>query len=331
MNRILQNPRFQEVYRRLSTVKLNPRRHTALDVLEHSELAARIAVRLGELNASSSEELHLLEDLGRAHDVGKVTGSSHPERSLEVLRDCGVEDPALLGLVKWHDTALPWHRAAQRGEPPTVKAWRRLAREVDVRMLCMFAVADRADAPGGWRRNAPTPWFLKEARARSLVGDLQLDVPEHPSEICAGGALVREGECGRELLLIRVRSDGYELPKGGVEFDESAEETAIREVREESGALGLLQAQRHLGDVRYLVGEGSGRYLKRVRYFVLASKGELQIGGLPHRTLERVWTGAEAVGSIPLVNEDLRPLLAAALEDQGHGGLTSSRPTGTCT
>ncbi|MBI5549543.1 MAG: NUDIX domain-containing protein [Deltaproteobacteria bacterium] len=318
MNRVIENPRFLEMYRRLATVTLNPRRHTAPNVLDHSELAARIAVRLGELNSCTWEELNLLEDLGRAHDVGKATGTSRPERSVEVLRDCGVEDATFLSLVKWHDTALPWYRAAQRGEPPSEKAWRRLAREVDLRLLCVFTVADRADAPGGWRRNAPTPWFVKAAHERSLVGSLHLDVPEHPSETSAGGVLVREGERGRELLLIRVRADGFELPKGGIEFDESAEEAASREVHEETGVLSRLQVRRHLGDVSYLVDHACGRFLKRVRYFVLVPEGELRVGNSPNRTLERVWLRSESVESIPLVNEDLRPLLRAALVEDGH-------------
>src|SRR5689334_4692975 len=192
MDRVLSHDRFAETFRRLAGVALNPRRHTAANALEHSEAVAARAGALARANGCSEREACLLEDLGRAHDIGKVTGTARPERSLEVLRECGVEDPALLALVKWHDTNLPWYLASTKGQPPSDKAWRRLAAEVDLRLLSIFMVADRVDAPPGWRRNAPIVWFLGEARARGLISGLVLDLPEHPSEISAGGALVRE-------------------------------------------------------------------------------------------------------------------------------------------
>src|SRR5688572_20059105 len=166
MNGILQNPRFAELYQQLADVSLNPRRHTAANALEHSEAVAAQAEALARANALPEADIRLLADLGRAHDIGKVTGAARPERSLELLRECGVGDSALLALVKWHDTNLPWYMAAQRGQPPSEKAWRRLCSEIDLRALAIFMVADRVDAPPGWRRNAPVVWFLEQARGR---------------------------------------------------------------------------------------------------------------------------------------------------------------------
>lgn len=317
MDRILDHERFAETFRQLAGVSLNPRRHTAANALAHSEAVAARAAALGRANACTEREVCLLEDLGRAHDIGKVTGTARPERSLEVLRDCGVADPALLALVKWHDTSLPWYLAQAKGQPPSDKAWRRLAAEVDLRLLALFMVADRVDAPPGWRRNAPTSWFLREARARGLVSGLTLDLPDHPSEISAGGALVRDRGGARELLLIRVRAEGFELPKGGIEWDELPEDAALRETREEAGVASALQVGRELPSVDYFVGDGEGdgdgRYRKRVRYFVLGSAAEVELGALPDRTRERRWIGADEARTIPLVNDALRPLLAAAL------------------
>ncbi|HWO24657.1 MAG TPA: NUDIX domain-containing protein [Kofleriaceae bacterium] len=321
MDRILDHERFAETFRQLAGVSLNPRRHTAANALAHSEAVAARAAALARANGCTEREVCLLEDLGRAHDIGKVTGTARPERSLEVLRDCGVEDPALLALVKWHDTNLPWYLAQAKGQPPSDKAWRRLAAEVELRLLALFMVADRVDAPPGWRRNAPTVWFLREARARGLVSGLVLDLPESPSEICAGGALVRGGGGARELLVIRVRAEGYELPKGGIEWDELPEAAAARETREEAGVASELAAGPELGAVDYFVGEGAERYRKRVRYFALGAGtgtsagtgGELALGPLPERTRERRWIGADEARTIPLINEELRPLLAGAL------------------
>lgn len=320
MESILNSEGFANAFRRLAEVRLNPRRHTAANALEHSEAVAARAVALARANQCSEREMRLLEDLGRAHDIGKVTGTARPERSLEVLRECGIEDVEFLSLVKWHDTSLPWYLANSRGQPPSGKAWRRLASEVNVRLLCIFMVADRVDAPPGWRRNAPTAWFLSEARARGLIPEVTLDLPGEPSEISAGGALVQQLEGRREVLLIRVRSDGYELPKGGIEWDELPGDAAVRETREEAGIESVPRAEADLGHLDYFVGEGGDRHLKRVRYFRLSSAGPVELGPLPERTRERRWLGVDDARSVALVNEALRALILSALERPDAGG-----------
>jgi 8-oxo-dGTP pyrophosphatase MutT (NUDIX family) len=303
MSSLLENTKVREAFARLEDVRLNPRRHTAANARAHSEAVATHAGRLARANGCSEAEAHLLEDLGRVHDIGKITGTAQPARSLDVLAQCGVSDPTLLSLVKWHDTNLPWSRAAARGEAPSDKAWRRLAAEVDVRLLALFMVADRVDAPPGWRRNAPLQWFLTEARTKNLLGDLALDLPDHASEVCAGGALVRPGP---EVLVVRVRAEAFELPKGGIEWDELPEEAAVREAREEAGLEGPLTAVEPLGEVDYFVG-----HRKRVRYFRLT--GDALEAPLPPRTRERRWVSSPEVEKLPLVNEELRPILFFAL------------------
>ncbi|MFZ5890452.1 MAG: NUDIX domain-containing protein [Myxococcota bacterium] len=319
MENILNNACFAATFRRLAQVHLNPRRHTAANALEHSEAVAARAAALARANDCGERETSLLEDLGRAHDIGKVTGTARPERSLEVLRECGIDDAAFLALVKWHDTSLPWYLAKTRGQPPSEKAWRRLASEVDPRLLCLFMVADRVDAPAGWRRNAPTVWFLDEARQRGLIGDMILDLPDEPSEISAGGALIQQLEGRREVLLIRVRSDGYELPKGGIEWDELPSDAAVRETREEAGIESMLHAEADLGHVDYFVGEGGDRHLKRVRYFRLSSADPIALGPLPEGTRERRWLGVDDARSLALINEALRALILSALERPDPG------------
>lgn len=324
------HPRFAGVFEQLAGVTLNPRRHTAANALAHSEAVAAQARALGERNGCAEAELLLLENLGLAHDLGKVTGTARPEKSLEVLREHGVDDAALLALVKWHDTNLPWYLSSTRGQAPSDKAWRRLAAEVDVRLLTMFMVADRVDAPPGWRRNAPMAWFLEQVRARGLVGELELELPAHPSEVSAGGALVRgEGEA-RAVLVIRVRAHGYELPKGGIEWDELPQDAAVRELREEAGVSGALAVGAELGHLDYVIGEGAERRCKRARYFAVraeevevaaeaegaAAPGaarELPLDARPERTRERRWLRRDELDDVPLVNEELRGILRKAL------------------
>ncbi len=317
MNNILDNPVFATRYAQLEQVRLNPHRHTAPNALVHSEQVAALAVKIAIQNGCTEEEITMLENLGRAHDIGKVMGNARPEKSLEVLAHCGPLPQRFLALVKWHDISLPWWKSAQRGQAPSDKAWRRLARETDMRLLCMFMVADRVDAPPGWRRNAPTVWLLNEARHHGLIGDIDLEVDGHPSEVCAGIALTRN-RVEKELLLIRVRRDAYELPKGGVEWDELTTAAAIRELQEEASVKGEFQIMGKLGHVEYQVqspAPETGTHLKRVDYFHVQAPSIEELA-LPSRTRERIWMSQGQVDSIPLVSEELRPVLLAAFESR---------------
>jgi len=67
-------------------------------------------------------------------------------------------------------------------------------------------------------------------------------------EISSGGVVYRKQKGGIEVALIRVR-DRWSLPKGQVEEGEGLQETALREVREETGLEGKIIAK--LGDITY--------------------------------------------------------------------------------
>lgn len=184
-----------------------------------------------------------------------------------------------------------------------------------MRLLCMFMVADRVDAPAGWRRNAPTLWLLNEARRRGLIESIDFEVAGHPSEVCAGVALTRNGT-EKELLLIRVRRDAYELPKGGIEWDELPRVAAIRELEEEAAVEGEFEVIGKVGELEYQVqslAPETGTHLKRVDYFHVRAPSIEKLG-LPCRTRERIWISQTQVSSTPLVSEGLRPVLMAAFE-----------------
>ena len=92
-------------------------------------------------------------------------------------------------------------------------------------------------------------------------------------EVSAGGVVVRCTADGMiEVALCgRASPTIWSLPKGTPEGSESREETALREVQEETGlAVAML---RPLGDVRYTFERDGALHNKRVFHFLLEPNG----------------------------------------------------------
>lgn len=86
--------------------------------------------------------------------------------------------------------------------------------------------------------------------------------------VAAGGVVFREGDEGIEIVLVSRRSSGlFALPKGKVDPGEQVEQTAVREVREESG----LEAEilEELGEVRYWFSDENRERVDKIVYFFL--------------------------------------------------------------
>jgi 8-oxo-dGTP pyrophosphatase MutT (NUDIX family) len=93
------------------------------------------------------------------------------------------------------------------------------------------------------------------------IGELE---PEHHR---SAGGLVVDG--GRILLISTHAGTRWQLPKGHIEAGESAEQAAVREVREETGVTGRVVAA--LPAIEYwYVEHGTRRVHKQVAYFLLA-------------------------------------------------------------
>jgi 8-oxo-dGTP pyrophosphatase MutT (NUDIX family) len=96
-------------------------------------------------------------------------------------------------------------------------------------------------------------------------------------EFSAGGVLVRVVRGQPMVAAIRPggKPEGlWALPKGQIDAGESAAETAVREVREETGVSGRLVEK--LGDVRYVYARGGERIFKVVSFFLLrAGRGRI--------------------------------------------------------
>ena len=92
-------------------------------------------------------------------------------------------------------------------------------------------------------------------------------------EFSAGGVVVRDNDGVWECIVIvpSRRSAGgrplLALPKGHPDGDESPQEAALREVREETGVNATVD--RKLGEVRYWYQRDGRRIAKSVRFFLL--------------------------------------------------------------
>jgi 8-oxo-dGTP pyrophosphatase MutT (NUDIX family) len=98
-------------------------------------------------------------------------------------------------------------------------------------------------------------------------------------EFSAGGVLVKVIRGRPMLAAIRPRGkpEGlWALPKGTIDPGERPEETAVREVREETGVEGTLVEK--LGDVKYTYARRGGERVFKIVSFYLLRAGRGRIG-----------------------------------------------------
>jgi 8-oxo-dGTP pyrophosphatase MutT (NUDIX family) len=112
-------------------------------------------------------------------------------------------------------------------------------------------------------------------------------------EFSAGGVLVRRLRGDWHVAAIRPggKPEGlWALPKGRIDPGESGEATALREVREETGARGRSLGK--LGDVRYVYTWDGERIFKVVSFFLVRYAGG-RLGDVPrafrHEVAEVRW------------------------------------------
>ncbi len=169
MHSILDNVLFVRDYHQLKEIQLNPEKHLAKNAFEHTEQVVKMAIHLAQLNNLSSEETETIVNWSYVHDIGKITGTANPSASVELLAKYGISDESFINLVKYHDSNLPWFISAQKGEVLSDKAWKKMASKLNLKILCLFMIADRVDCPGGWKCNTALCWFLDQVKRQNLL------------------------------------------------------------------------------------------------------------------------------------------------------------------
>ena len=121
-------------------------------------------------------------------------------------------------------------------------------------------------------------------------------------EFSAGGVLVRRLSGRWMVAAIRPggRPEGlWALPKGRIDEGERGEETALREVAEETGARGHSLGK--LGDVRYWFNWEGERIFKVVSFFLVRYEGG-RLGDVPpehrHEVAEVRWLALDDAPSL---------------------------------
>jgi 8-oxo-dGTP pyrophosphatase MutT (NUDIX family) len=142
-------------------------------------------------------------------------------------------------------------------------------------------------------------------------------------EFSAGGVLVRRLD-GR-WMMAAIRPAGkkpglWALPKGRIDDGERGEETALREVAEETGARGRSLGK--LGDVRYWFNWDGERVFKVVSFFLVRYTGG-RLGDIPeafrHEVAEVRWLPLDEAPALLAYGgeRDMARKAAAALAEEG--------------
>lgn len=129
--------------------------------------------------------------------------------------------------------------------------------------------------------------------------------------VAAGGVVIRAGERGLEVV-IAGREGMWVLPKGTPDANERIEETAVREVREETGL--DVRIVRPLGTIEYWFALPRQRVHKIVHFFLMEALGG-DTAGHDHEYEEVRWVPVEEARRL-LSFDTYREMLERALADE---------------
>jgi 8-oxo-dGTP pyrophosphatase MutT (NUDIX family) len=115
----------------------------------------------------------------------------------------------------------------------------------------------------------------------------------------AAGGLVTD-HLGRYLFIYRRKK--WDLPKGKIDYDESPEEAALREVQEECG-ISELQIRRTLSSTFHTYPQDGKRYLKKTHWYLMQSDENEKLVPQAEEDIERVeWMSEEKIRRVVYPN-----------------------------
>ena len=119
---------------------------------------------------------------------------------------------------------------------------------------------------------SPKPEGSKPAGSKKASGSTRSTTR---TEVSAGGVVYRRQDDDVEVILAARRTRrgdlAWGLAKGGIEAEESPEQAAVREVREETGIEAEIEAS--LGETRYFYVWEDVRIRKTVHFFLMRATG----------------------------------------------------------
>ena len=149
---------------------------------------------------------------------------------------------------------------------------------------------------------------LKNGRGRRTGG------PTERATSC-GGIIVRQASDGPEIVLGRRNREGdrvtWSLPKGTPDKNESTEQTALREVTEETGL--EVRISRPLDSIEYWFVQDGTRIHKTVNYYLMDPTGG-DLGRHDHEFESVRWIGFDEAQHL-LTFETERTLVARAADE----------------
>ncbi len=118
----------------------------------------------------------------------------------------------------------------------------------------------------------------------------------------AGGVVYRQ-DAGTLLIALcgRTRSGTWNLPKGTPDLGETVEQTALREVQEETGL--EVEIERPLGSIEYWFTKQSKTFHKVVHFFLMGERGGSFDLHDPEFDVIEWFPAMEAVGSLTFETE----------------------------
>jgi 8-oxo-dGTP pyrophosphatase MutT (NUDIX family) len=112
-------------------------------------------------------------------------------------------------------------------------------------------------------------------------------------QFSAGGVIIRKNSGVLEVLLIKDRFGSWTWPKGHMEAGETPEETALREINEETG-LNTLRIDEKLGEQQYSFSVGDDQFSKTVYMYLVEAKSGEPLNLQRSEVDDGVWFSEEA-------------------------------------